>query len=237
MHQKRFFMVIIAAAGLLTLSACQETDQDRISDAQYCLDEARDAVSANACIASIKDLKTEASYILQCSAAFIGQGFSSASKLSNTLDQLQGNGGTAALLGLMAFDTKANAAAAFDVCTKSNQKAMGLLAAMSRSATLIASASVGAIDDLIANPENASTIISAAIQELLDDPVAFADDIEAIGETVATVYQSSCNSGSQVNADLCGQISDALGNPAPGEFSSVDPAVVADYLLNLWKTP
>lgn len=252
MQYKKIFVMAMATAGLLTLSACnQETDQDRLMDAQFCLDQikgmspAAASDAAEACVAGIKDIQTTNSYVLQCSAAYIGQGFTSADKLSSALDQLQGNSGTTALLGLMAFSSTTEAEAAYDVCTKTNQKAMSLLSAMTKSATIIAGSSLS----LITSSTDLNTITQAVedeINQILTDlssgdstvSGAAEDKLVEVGSAVVSVYQLSCASGSQVNSDLCGQIQTALGSSYnPNDFASVDPKTVAQDLLDKWLHP
>lgn len=230
MLRKTAVTVLFLTLSQVGLSGCQETEQDIIADAQYCMDEARTAAAAEACSAKLGSLQTPAAYVIRCSGEFIAQGFTAPERLVSAIDQLKGTGGTAGLLGFMAFTDNASATRAFDYCVKSNQKGMSLLAALMKTATVIASTSTSIVAGLQASPPVFPT--EAEIKTAIDNVLT--DGNEAvIGETVKAVYSVSCGSGSQANADVCTQIDDALANH--GGAGSATPAEIGAYLLDQWK--
>lgn len=230
MQFKTTLAVALISVSLLGLTACQESEQDVIKDAQYCMDDARTSSQAQACISKLEGIETPAAYVIRCAGEFISQGFTSPSRLVDVIDALKADGGTAGLLGFMSFTDLTSANRAFTSCTKSNQKGMNLLAALMRTATTITSTDSSIIAGLTANPPVYPT--EQQVKDAIDN-VLTAGNEEVIGETIKTVYQVSCGSGSPANADVCNQINDAAASY--GGISSASAADIGAYLLNEWK--
>ncbi len=229
MQFKTTLAVALISVSLLGLTACQESEQDVIKDAQYCMDDARTSSQAQACISKLEGIETPAAYVIRCAGEFISQGFTSPSRLVDVIDALKADGGTAGLLGFMSFSDLTSASRAFTYCTKSNQKGMNLLAALMKTATTITATNPTLLAGLTANPPVYPT--EAEIKTAIDNITA--GGAEAVGETVKTVYQISCGSGSPANADVCNQINDAAASY--GGISSASAADIGAYLLNEWK--
>lgn len=219
---------MILTTGLLTLSACQEKDEDIVIDAQYCLDGARDAVAAQACISKLDGIHSEAAYVLRCSADFIGQGFGDPEQLSQALDQLQnpsgGASGTEAFLSFMVFDSVANANSTFNNCVASKQKGLSMLGAMAKAATNVASLGLGL------GPNISTNLTPAQIDTAITNLINSGDADLVIGETISTIYETTCASGGAVNADMCKPLTDALATLGPNPTAeAIGAAILAEW--------
>ncbi len=214
------------ALALLTtmtlLVSCGPKDSDKIGDAQMCLDSATPA-TVSTCVDQVAGLETPNAYIIRCAANFIENGFSSNAKIVDTFSHLNSGAGssTPAFLDALKFGSQSIADETFSNCSKTNQKGLSMLAALVKSATVIASLGTGGD-------------ITSKITALLGTDPTSTEAQTSVGETVLSVYQAGCETGSQVNQTVCDQLTTALATLPAGQAS--DPQKVGAAILAQWKT-
>lgn len=211
-------LTVSLSLAALAVSGCgEESDQDTIIEAQYCLDTAT-ATTASSCAAKVSNLTSPAAYLIRCSADYIAQGFGNSTTLVDAINNLQnpvsGASASASFLAAVTFPTVAEAQTAYSDCVAAQDNTLALLAGMTLSATNIANlAGVS-----LTNPT--ATEINTAIATLESDPTADTD----IGTTVQTIYSMGCQTGEEVNADICTQMTSALAtlgaNPTAAEIGA-----------------
>jgi hypothetical protein len=223
----------------LGLSGCQETDADKIGDAQLCIDSAT-AATVNSCLSKIEGIDSQAANVLRCSAGFIEEGFDQADRLINSLEQLDSGGeGTSGLMSLIAFKSKSGgvlnkafAKATSEYCQKSGQKGLSLLGTLAMSATTLAALVDGALSSIsTVDPAD----IRAEITNLLNDaagndPTALAT-VNDIGAAVSATYKIACT-GSSSTSDMCKDIVEAIDTNG---VDINDPEAVGAEILRLWR--
>ncbi len=239
MTLKNQIVMSLTLMSFIGLTSCQETDADRIGDAQLCLDKAN-ASTAQACLSKIEGIESAQANILRCSAGFLSEGFDDIARLVDSFSQLESGGdGTIGLLTVMAFKSKADgatnksfASTTNSYCQKSKQKGLSMLGTMAMSATTLAAI---AIPGLTLGSNLSAAQIEQAITDLLGGALGGSAELLAeIGNAVTATYQTACAAGSQANSDLCGEMSQVIND------SNVDiniPQAVAEALLTLWKQP
>ncbi|MDG0815585.1 hypothetical protein [Bdellovibrio svalbardensis] len=241
MFSKKFAAVSFFIGLSSLLAGCeQETTKDQVADAQYCLDKATDASSANACVAKIASINTPTANALRCSAGFIAAGVTKTENLSKALTAIKdSNSGGSSATAMMSFlNLGSNADATFDACVASQNKGMALVAAMAKTATtLIALIPSFDPDTIQADLETEIANLAAADP---NDP-AVAAKLESVGSAIATVYQATCSGSNNANSDICGSIDDALASLPPSgdgqsiDLSSTSPAEIGKQLVDFWK--
>ena len=225
----------------LGLGGCQETDADKIGDAQMCIDRAS-AVTVSSCLSKIEGIDTKAANVLRCSAGFIEEGFDQAERLINSLEELDNGGqGTTGLMSLIAFKSKidgpankAFAIATSNYCQKAGQKGLALLGTLAMSATTLAALVDPSLDfnstidstDL----KNQITALLSAASGMTPDPAAVAT-INDIGAAVSTTYQIAC-AGSSSTSDMCKELVEAIDTNG---VDINDPAALGAEILRLWE--
>lgn len=223
---------ILAASLLLVLSACSETNRDKIGEAQLCLDTATPS-TVNSCLSKISGIESANAYALRCSANFIAQGLGSASTLSEALNNLSGMGGNAALFSVLRFKASTTteaaslASSAQANCDKSGNAGMKLIASMATTATTLSNlvSGVGPIDPN--NPPSETDIknalnslasqLNSGDQTQVDSATA---QVQAITDALVSTYNSSCTSGSSQQTDICKQLQPAFATLPPGASNS-----------------
>lgn len=224
-----------------TLTACEmESEKDMLADAQFCLDEATDASSAQACMSKISGLNSAQANTLRCATGFISAGITQPAKLSEALNALSENGSTATVLSVLSFDDLTGAYGAnktFEYCNASNSAGLSLLGAMSKSASVIG--------NLTSGSGSLETQFQTAINDILTDlanagdPTAQAAAIAnaaAIGGSIVTVYNTTCGGNMTAMADICGSINSALDQvPGGADLVNMTEAEIGEALLDYWK--
>lgn len=238
MLSKKNFVIGLSILSL-GLSGCQETEADKIGDAQLCIDTATSA-TVSSCLSKIEGIDTPAANVLRCSAGFIEEGFDQADRLINSIEQLDAGGeGSAGLMSLIAFKSKSGGAlnkafatATSQYCQKSGKKGMSLLGTLAMSATTLAAlvdnalSSISTIDPADIRTEITNLLNAAAG----NDPDAL-QTVNDIGAAVSTTYQVACAGGSSTS-DMCREMIEAI------ETNGVninDPDAVGQEILRLWR--
>lgn len=243
--KKMATMILGLSAALLTGCEAEQTEKDMIAEAQFCMDEARDAASANACVSKISGLTSQQAYTLRCAAGFISAQVTSAENLSKALDAMSDEGaGAASMLSILNFGSKDLAEYTFNACNKSGQKGLSLIGAMAKSATVLGNAVPGlsscATDPASCNTEQIESAITAIVDDLskeLSDPAAYdaaVQNASDIAETIQTVYSTTCSGTSSANSSICGDINEALTTSGV-DINTTNLADLGKALLDQWK--
>lgn len=201
--------------ALFMLAACSETNSDKITDAQICLDKAT-ATTAQACVDKVSGLSSKEASFIRCSANFITEGFGTPAKIIDAFSALEDKSGNPTLTAMTTLiftsqggstDPDANSAfaqATFNHCEAAGNKGMVLIASFANMATTIAKAGGSTLFDGTATPAE----LSAAITSLGNA----SDDV--LGATALAAYQVSCSGGESSNAELCGELENAVAGGA-----------------------
>lgn len=133
--------ISILIALLATLSCANNTDYQKIHDAQLCLDKATSGTASN-CIAMVSGVTSAAASLIRCAGTFVIEGTFSASNLNTITSGLQG-GGTpnSTAMNALAFNaaTKtADAATVVTECAASGSAGLSLLGTFASIATTAA---------------------------------------------------------------------------------------------------
>jgi len=221
------FAKVLSVTTFLMLLSCQGTkpEESLIVEAQNCLDKVgfQEGDAAQNCVAPLASLDSPQAYLLKCSALFIKYGFANPQRLILIAEQIENSGGsgttgTAAAIGLLAFDG-ANAAAdsqsVMDYCSKSGSKGMTIMASLASVATVINKLTGAIASACRTSPETCATAVAAE--------VCFADS-QTMGEIAIVTYQTSCQSAELQNP-MCAIYAQATQNG-----QETDPVVVGDRL-------
>jgi len=203
---KRQSWISLLALILLTAvwTACESSEDDKINQAQNCLDRATDAASANICAASVAGISGPRAAIIRCSADWIGQGFTTQStKFLDAFHALKndtsGADKTVAMMKYLAFDTVSNANAAVTDCTQTGIAGLITFSSMAKLAT-----NLKALTDTAGGNSSDPVDLQSQVQNL-DDQTA--------GEVAEAVAENYCQNSSTNNASFCGQFNAAVQDP------------------------
>lgn len=232
-------MILGLSAAILTGCEGEQTEKDMIAEAQFCLDEARDAASANACMSKINGITSPNAYTLRCAAGFISSGITSAANLSSALTAISEGGGPTDMLQALNFGDVSLVNSTASYCSQSGQKGLALIGAMAKSATALSNAAelLGGLASCGGDISNCSTAnLESAISQILLDPNTpeAVDALEAIGSSIQTVYSVTCGGTNNANSDICGDINQAAAT-AGIDISTADINAIGQALLEQWK--
>lgn len=218
------------------LTGCTEqTEKDMLAEAQFCLDKATDATAANACMTKIQGLTSKQSYALRCAAGFISSGITQPANLSTALNSMKDGASTASVLGVLSFDDQNLADTTFTNCSQSGDSGLELVAAMAKTATLIANLASGS-GSLEAQMQTAITSIVTNLAS--GDPTLQAQAVASateIGSTIQTVYQTTCSIAVTANSEMCSSINGAIAANPGVDIVNSNPDDVGAALLDYWQ--
>lgn len=210
------FARAVGVVVMLALAACTTPESDKIADAQDCLDRST-STTALACMSKVEGLTSASSELIRCSAYFIDQGFSEASRLSEVAEQMSstdGNqdGSTITALSFMAFsaekyDMTKNfelSEAAFASCSKSSSSGLIYLSSMAR----IATSAMNVIPGY--DPRDGVAPTPEQVEEALCDPSRSAVTSIAIGSAAQVAYEQNCLGKDITNDPACLQFQAAV---------------------------
>ncbi|MGZ3770207.1 MAG: hypothetical protein ACXVCP_17430 [Bdellovibrio sp.] len=229
-------VTILALSLTAILSGCaQQSEKDMLAEAQFCLDKATNASSVNTCMAKIDGLTSEQSYSLRCAGGFVSAGITSPANLATAMNSMKQNASTASVLGVLAFDNQTLMDSTFDNCSKSGDAGLKLVAAMSKTATVIyqLTNASGTIEQQMTNA--ITSIITNLTSNNAAAQAAAVASATQIGGAIQTVYQASCSLNS-VNTQMCGSISGALAAAPSINISTSSPQDIGAALLNYWQS-
>jgi hypothetical protein len=219
--------------SLLTVACGKETDNDKVADAQSCLDTAT-AADADYCVSKVDGIETANAYLIRCAGKFVKEGFNDPTKLSTALSNLSGDStgasGSTAMMAALTFKAETTSALnstsaqqALVYCQRANSTGLILLAGLTQTATVLADLGLGT-----------TTLDGAALQTLMgtlqNDPAAQA----AVGTAVVSMYESNCLNNSQAPGNYCQQFETAV-SAVPGGVS--DPSAVGQQIMICYNAP
>lgn len=226
----KLIIILFALPALCGLSACGAKDSDKIGDAQYCLDTST-ASTVGACVDKVAGLETPGAYVIRCAANFIQKGFGEPAQIVDTFKNLDNSGSstTTAFLAALNFADASFAKQTYSYCLKTNQKGLSMLAAMVQSATSLASLGStlgGACSSSSSSASDIQSCISNLVSDYNSSGSAGQEAATTVGQTVLDVYQSSCQTGSQVNSSLCDQMNTAISSAGATDAASIGAALI-----------
>lgn len=212
-------LTIILAAISMTLSACQETDQDRVADAQSCLDTSS-STTAGQCISMVDGIYSKGAYLIRCSGLFIQEGFMDASRLESAMDAIEGGGGSSdsqAMMAVLSFRNFGSASAnsqaaqnAVNYCNKAGSKGLVMLA----SVTSIATTSAAILNNTNPDQTDISNGLNAIVTAGAGSPEA-----QAVGNAAIAAYDANCAGDGGSFGQFCDQFESAMsGLSNPGDI-------------------
>lgn len=235
------FTSLLITTHLLTGCSPAATDEEKIGDAQFCLDDipisglthTQRSSQINSCLSKLNGVVSKQADLIRCSSGFMIEGFADPAKLTQIAKQVSNSNQdpTTTLMSILRFkyqgdenitddEDKAFAQKTFDYCHQSGSSGYSFVASIANMATVIASITGG--DD-----------IEAGIANLINDPnseLATAS-AEVIGATALVAYQAHCVANNEEkNAEICTQLNSAItsGNGIPTEIGA--------SLLDIWNS-
>lgn len=214
-HFALFLMIFCFVA----IGCGKKTDQDRIAEAQDCLDKATKE-TASECAGIVDGMTSKASYLIRCVTEYAKEGFTDSSRLQNAMTQIaeNSNGSSSmAMMSILAFTSgadsptnKANVNLAASYCQQSGSKGLTMLASLSATATVVSSISAETTD--CASSENPAACIATGMTSLLTSGTDA--DKAVIGTAAIAAYASNCTNSeaSTTNSGLCSQLASTVSS-------------------------
>ena len=224
------------AAGLV---GCETSADRQLASGQACLDSITTTVPAQAsaqaatCVSLVQGLSSPESYLVRCSANFVGQGFT-ASRIASSIDKIKnGSPGTDQMVGMMAylvFNVGANATAknlaASDAVTNCNRSGVNSMIRLAQGAQIATSIANGTVD-----PTSPTAV--ADLNAIVQSYVAGSNPALEIslGQSAVTATAAYCGVGSSYETTkVCTDLKAALA-------SSTNPQTIGATLLAQLKVP
>jgi hypothetical protein len=183
--------------------ACESTEDDKVNQAQACLDKATDGASANECAAKVSDVTGPRAAMIRCAAVFIGQGYTTQStKFIDAFhalkDKQSGVNSTVGMIQHLSFsggtaDTDADLAVSY--CTETGIDSWIMFASMARLAT--------SLNVLAGGGTPTPAQLQAQVGNLTD---------QEAGEVAVAVADNYCRDSSTHDVEFCGQFNAATQN-------------------------
>lgn len=222
--KRSYFLKYVSIATIPLMISCAETDQDKIRDAQACLDKAT-AATASACMTKVNGLTSKASYLIRCSAMMIKQGLSDPTKLSSIMTAMSGgsnptgNAMTAIMFSSNGGGTpnaadQTDATNASNYCYLSGSPGLNMLGFLANLATFT---------NIQTANGNAATMTAYAVSN-----AATLANTGSNAAMLAASYQQNCSGGSSAYSTFCTQYATAIANTSGG---AANQAGVAQYYL------
>lgn len=227
--------IILALTATTALVSCGKKDADKVGEAQLCLDKATQGTAAS-CKAMVDGIETSGAYTIRCSANFIQEGFTEATRFKQAFDAFSNNStnNTEAFMTFMTFKNSGSTIdenlsvsnETFTYCNKTGSKGLMLLGTMASTSTTLAK-----VASIAAGFSGTGTPTQQQIHDALVNLQGGGDatSVNAIGNVVSATYTASCQSGSGANQSLCEQLDSALTG-----VDLNDPAAVGAAVINKW---
>lgn len=239
--KKAALLITLSLGVLLTGCEGEQSEKDMLAEAQFCLDEATNADTAGACVSKISGLNSPQANTLRCAAGFIAAEITSPRNLSSALNAISDGAGAPALMSALSFPSVTLAKTTFNYCNASSQNGLKLIAAMAKSATILANVAAGLPSCSTLENCDASAIettLNGLITAIDNGGDAAAEEtVIEIVSSVQTVYASTCSGTSNSNADICNQINTAISTSGYN-IATQDPnelLAIGKELLGQWK--
>ena len=223
---KRLCLLLILPL-IFTNIACETEEDNKIAQAQACLDNAIPSTASN-CTTFITGLTSTDSYAIRCAADFIAGGLTSARIISAVGQMQDKSGGTdpaLTLMGIVAFGSSAAATQAYDDCSKSGSSSFLFFASAAQMGTMIGSANGGSVISTIAaggTPSQAQ--IDAALADAISNPNPTNNAV--IGNVVTNLASTECVNPSDAQKKVCDAVNAAIASN-PGNAAAIGAALLA----------
>ncbi|MEY4617222.1 MAG: hypothetical protein RJB66_2182 [Pseudomonadota bacterium] len=238
-HKAMMKSLMVAVLSLGLLAGCSASnDQDKIGDAQFCLDElpvtglsaAQRKTRVNTCLDKLGTLSSKDASLIRCSGNFLIEGFGDPGRIVDAMSSLSNQGGGSGTVGMMSFlkfksmgvsetateaEDSVLANETFSYCSDAGNPGYVMIASFARIAT-----NLSGVADVLADGQ----LDAAEVTQLIN-----AGTPEVIGQTAIIAYEASCSGGENANKELCSQLS--------GSMNSGNASAIGQALLNAWKTP
>ena len=205
----------------------EKTDQDRIAEAQECLDKATRTTAVEC--SSVDGMTSKASYLIRCVTEYAKEGFTDSSRLSSAMSQISTSSGASssmAMMSILAFTSgvdsaknKENVSLAVSYCEQSGSKGLMLLSSLSATATIVSSLSSTTTD--CASAADPATCVKDGMTSLLTSESAA--DKAVIGTAAIAAYLPLQMEVAIIDG-LCSQLSSTVS------ASSDQPLLVISWL-------
>ena len=224
-HLKSFLQIVLCALGLLSvlaLPACVDEEQEKLAEAQACLDRINEAQfsTANNCMVYLAGLDSPQANALKCSISFVGGGITTSRLISAYKQINNGANKESVFIGALVFSGASAAAAlnnvksASNYCNASGVKGLMFLANFSvMGTTLMAEyvAAGGTVDWNNPGSGGGLTINEATLTTAVNNCAAGTGscDYAAVGNAVTILSQSYCT-GSNKDQEICKDVNNAI---------------------------
>lgn len=230
--------LILALSATTALVSCGKKDADKIGEAQLCLDKATQATAAS-CKTMVDGIDTKGANTIRCSANFIQEGFTEATRFKQAFDAFDNNStsNTEAFMSVLTFKSQSTmdlnatfAEETYGYCSKTGSKGLMFLGTMASTATTFAKVAYSLTGGASGTTPTAQQI-NDALTDLKNNPSSGsnASTISAVGTVVASTYTTSCQTGSDANQSMCDQLNTALAGVDLNDPAAVGAAVIANW--------
>jgi hypothetical protein len=229
----KIFQTAILAASSIVVFGCAETDDDKIGDAQFCMDDipvsglsvTQRTSRVNECVSKLGTLQSAKASMIRCSANFLIEGFGDPERIMQAFDAISsgsqsGSSGTVAMMNQLKFSSQATAQdnSAFaeetvQYCKEAGNPGYILVSSFSRIATTLSESA-----DILADGQLTPTEISNLATQTP----------EVIGQTAEIAYQTSCSGNQPSNDQLCTELGAAMASGATS-------TEIGQALLSAWQ--
>ena len=203
-----FKTLILMSSAVLFLTSCESKDDDKIYNAQRCLDVATPA-TVDACVDKVSGIGSTQAYVIRCSADFLRANITE-STIVAALEQLDSNNdptknATVTLFKFFTFATTSAADLAVANCLATGSSTLHDLALSAKAATVVNLLTGGQDLETWVNGLDPSTIASLDPDQLLE-----------LGNTILTLQPSVCGVNGQFEGTkVCIDLNEAIGDQDP----------------------
>lgn len=240
-------ILVIAAFSLsFFLSGCEESDADKLADAQECLDAyARNGGGdLSVCERYVEGMTTPAAYGIRCASGFIREGFTSAQRYIDAFEQIEtiNSNSVRAFLALVSFTSAGtgnttnvnsnytNAGRVYGYCASSLAKGATMISTFSYITNVLFKYACDVGADCAMNDTSLQSALVAAVLDNMGSGNSLKSDLGTIVVNTNTV---SCSTGAS-NQKLCEFMQTAIDN-AGGPNNKI--AVGEEFLQVLANPP
>jgi hypothetical protein len=245
MKLKHWLVLPLTLTTLMTMTACEEEEQERVAAAQQCLNEMTDTMTdaeltdkAEECREIMGEATTPEGYIIYCSSYFLEERFFGEQIIEafdRSGDEENDGNDLTNVVSTFAFQSTENAALADEACSQTEITTYATFGGLAQMATTIGD--LGGLD-----------LSSGEIPTLteFEDALAnidTAEEYEALGESAVSLAESVCGDDDDEENEICPTLDAAtatgsneivgqclsecmLGTTAPGNPCSVEATVI-----------
>lgn len=203
---KKIFSTAFIGIVALGLLGCETDNDNKIAEAQACLDAARSAGEGTACISKVDGIDSPQASLIRCAGTYIQRDFLTAT-FTQAYEKLKnppaGKDATLAMVSYVAFNgasavtgraASADADYVVSECQKSGSGGLAWLAATTKVATVLGGLGTCTSGDI------------ACFEGTLGNSASDAD----LGNAAIVAYDSYCSGGSAENSAACTEFAAAV---------------------------